>query len=141
MPQKQAFALDSIQCVCVLTAMHFFKDLLAMRMFPICRSYHPSHNCFWRVQYLARKFGKILYKNLPIYKGKPWQKWSSVDPHCSLLLQTSKCLKVKLETSPICPLAGNCRIQQQFSLPNRKNREKPRGLCFSDLYVIKIYRI
>jgi hypothetical protein len=48
------------------------------------------HNGFWRVWNLARKFGKILYKNLPIYKEKAWQKWSLVDLHCSLVSHSSK---------------------------------------------------
>ena len=39
---------------------------------------------------MAKKFGKFLYKNLPIYKEKTWQKWSSVDPHCSLVTHSAK---------------------------------------------------
>ena len=35
-------------------------------------------------------FGKILYKNLPIYKVKTWRKWSSVDPHWSLVTHSAK---------------------------------------------------
>ena len=50
----------------------------------------PMHNGFWRVWNLAKKFGKFLYKNLPIYKEKTWQKWSSVDPHCSLVTHSAK---------------------------------------------------
>ena len=50
----------------------------------------PLHNGFWRVWNLAKKFGKFLYKNLPIYKEKTWQKWSSVDPHCSLVTHSAK---------------------------------------------------
>ena len=48
------------------------------------------HNCFWRIWYLAKKFGNFLYKNLPIYMEKMWQKWSSVDPHCSLVTHSAK---------------------------------------------------
>ena len=48
------------------------------------------HNGFWRVWNLAKNFGNFLYKNLPIYKEKTWQKWSSVDPHCSLITHTAK---------------------------------------------------
>ena len=60
---------------------------------PICKFIlcGPSmHNGFWRVWNLAKKFGKFLYKNLPIYKEKTWQKWSSVDPHCSLVTHSAK---------------------------------------------------
>ena len=49
-----------------------------------------GHNGFWSVWNLAKKFGKFLYKNLPIYKEKTWQKWSSVDPHCSLVTHSAK---------------------------------------------------
>ena len=49
-----------------------------------------GHNGFWGVWNLAKKFGKFLYKNLPIYKEKTWQKWSSVDPHCSLVTHSAK---------------------------------------------------
>ena len=50
----------------------------------------PRHNGFWRVWNWAKKSGKFLYKNLPIYKEKTWQKWSSVDPHCSLVTHSAK---------------------------------------------------
>ena len=49
-----------------------------------------DHNGFWRVWNLGKKFGKFLYKNLSVYKEKTWQKWSSVDPHCSLVTHSAK---------------------------------------------------
>ena len=35
-------------------------------LFPTFMYLLTLHNCFWEVYYLARKFGKSLYKNLPI---------------------------------------------------------------------------
>ena len=60
------------------------------RFLPLGYGTSTLHNGFWRVWNLAKKFGKFLYKNLPIYKEKTWQKWSSVDPHCSLVTHSAK---------------------------------------------------
>ena len=57
---------------------------------PSCIARNSYDNGFWRVWNLAKKIGKFLYKNLPIYKEKTWQKWSSVDPHCSLVTHSAK---------------------------------------------------
>ena len=63
-----------------------------MKLYPVSSQLYQdtSHDGFWRVWNLAKEFGKILYKNLPIYKEKTWQKWSSVDPHCSLVTHSAK---------------------------------------------------
>ena len=70
----------------------------------------PRHNGFWRVWNLAKKSGKILYKNMPIYKEKTWPKWSSVDPHCSLVSHSSKHRfkwKNWLLSMPFCLILSN----------------------------------
>ena len=70
----------------------------------------PRHNGFWRVWNWAKKSGKFLYKNLPIYKEKTWLKWSSVDLHCSLVSHSSKHRfkwKNWLLSMPFCLILSN----------------------------------
>ena len=65
--------------------LNFWSKILILRLW--------SSQCtmlFLGVWNLAKKFGKFLYKNLPIYKVKTWQKWSSVDPHWSLVTHSAK---------------------------------------------------